>query len=303
MTDFSPCLRVIVSHDETVPETWEIPLGPLPPPYPPISGDPLSGEAMDMSPGSPPEDNPTEIDPETEASLADFSVQSADPTSIWIHAFAASPRPFSSDLLHISGQAIHDMLAEAFEVDAESFWISWNSKPIPALTPLSPPSASSLGPPCKSSPEAWAEVRYSCPWTTSFLPPTPSSTFLPHLPALPPGSMLELHIPRDLHPNCLQTGARSSPHFRTGRHLPTTGDSLLLNSHPPVRNPALPIWQWIGAVIQVDGASSQHPSSLGCLGDLPCQDDSRLWIHDAKQITLYWSYELLCTLPPLPYCT
>ena len=84
-----------------------------------------------MSPGSPPEDNLTEIDPETEASLADFSIQSADATSIWIQAFAAAPRPFSSDLLHISGQAIHDMLAEAFEVDAESFWISWNSKPIP----------------------------------------------------------------------------------------------------------------------------------------------------------------------------
>jgi len=35
MTDFSPCLRAIVSHDETVPETWEIPLG-----------DTLSGEAL-----------------------------------------------------------------------------------------------------------------------------------------------------------------------------------------------------------------------------------------------------------------
>jgi len=128
MTDFSPCLWAIVSHDETVLETWEIPLGPLPSPSPPVSGDPLWGEAMDMSPGSPPEDNLTEIDPETEASLADFSVQSADATSIWIHVFAAAPCPFSSDLLHISGQAIHDMLAEAFEVDAESFW---NSKPIP----------------------------------------------------------------------------------------------------------------------------------------------------------------------------
>jgi hypothetical protein len=70
-----------------------------------------------------------------------------------------------------------------------------------------------------------------------FLPPSHplSSTFLPHLPALPPGSMLELHIPRDLHPNCSQTGARSSPHFRTGRHLPTTGDSL-----------SLPIWPRVG---------------------------------------------------------
>jgi hypothetical protein len=79
---------------------------------------------MDMSPGSPPKDSLTEIDPETEASFADFSVQSADATSTCIHAFAAAPRPFSSDLLHISGQAIDDMLAEAFEVDAESLWIS-----------------------------------------------------------------------------------------------------------------------------------------------------------------------------------
>jgi hypothetical protein len=36
--------------------------------------------------------------------------------------------------------------------------------------------------------------------------------------------MLELHLPRDLHPNC----------------------SLPLNSHPPVRNTALPIWPRIG---------------------------------------------------------
>jgi hypothetical protein len=42
--------------------------------------------------------------------------------------------------------------------------------------------------------------------------------------------------------------------------------------------------------------------SLGCLGDLSCQDGSRLWIHDTNQTTLYWSYELLCTLPPLPRC-
>ena len=240
MTDFSLCLRAIVSHDKTVPETWEIPLGPLPSPSPPVSGDPLSGEAMDMSPGSHPEDNLTEIDPETEASLADFSVQSADTTSIWIHAFAAAPRPFSSDLLHISGQAIHDMLAEAFEVDAESFW---NSKPIPrADTSLPAIGVLPAGPRPRHGRKFGTAVLGLLP---PYLPP-PSSTFLPHLPALPPGSMLELHIPRDLHPNCSQTGARSSPHFRTGRHLSTTGDSLSLNSHPPVRNPALPIWPRIG---------------------------------------------------------
>ena len=133
-----------------------------------------------MSPGSPPEDNLTEIDPETEASLADFSIQSADATSIWIQAFAAAPRPFSSDLLHISGQAIHDMLAEAFEVDAESFWISWNSKPIPrADTSLAAIGVLPAGP----------RPRHGRKFGTAvlgLLPPTPSSTFLPHLPSPSP---------------------------------------------------------------------------------------------------------------------
>ena len=145
-----------------------------------------------MWPGSPPEDNLSEIDPETETSLADFSVQSADATSIWIHAFAVAPRPFSSDLLHISGRAIHDMLAE-------SFWISWNSKPIPRAGTSLAAIGVLLGPSCRSSSEAWAEVRYSCPWTTSS---HPLLHFPPPSPIALSGSMLELHIPRDLHPNC-----------------------------------------------------------------------------------------------------
>jgi len=214
MTDFSPCLWAIVSHDETVLETWEIPLGPLPSPSPPVSGDPLWGEAMDMSPGSPPEDNLTEIDPETEASLADFSVQSADATSIWIHAFAAAPRPFSSDLLHISGQAIHDMFAEAFKVDAESFWISCNSKPIPraetSLAAISVLPGSSLQVLARGM--GGSLVQLSLDY---FLPSShPLLHFPPPSPSAPSGFYAGTAHPSGPSPKLLaDRSSRSSPYF------------------------------------------------------------------------------------------
>ena len=167
-----------------------------------------------MWPGSPPEDNLSEIDPETETSLADFSVQSADATSIWIHAFAAAPRPFSSDLLHISGQAIHDMFAEAFKVDAESFWISCNSKPIPraetSLAAISVLPGSSLQVLARGM--GGSSVQLSLDY---FLPPShPLLHFPPPSPSAPSGFYAGTAHPSGPSPKLLaDRSSRSSPYF------------------------------------------------------------------------------------------
>jgi len=61
-----------------------------------------------------------DVDPVTEANLADLRVQNADEASIWIQYFSNLSRLFRQDILLLPSQALHDMISSASEISTDS---------------------------------------------------------------------------------------------------------------------------------------------------------------------------------------
>ena len=95
------------------------------------SHDHEESQVRSKSPGTP---NPLTlklIHPRTSLSLSDLSLQARNSETVWIQFFSDKPRPFSNEVLSLSGKALHELTAQHFDGDPSSFWISCASKPIP----------------------------------------------------------------------------------------------------------------------------------------------------------------------------
>jgi hypothetical protein len=108
---FTPVLNAVISRDEQVTPTWQIPVGPLPPapdPDPELFQDSevMASDAMD-----------SEVDESQDLiSLSDLRLRGSDAESVWIKLFSSAPKPYSKAILTLTGKALHEMTALEFDV-------------------------------------------------------------------------------------------------------------------------------------------------------------------------------------------
>ena len=197
-TDFNPDLRAVLSHAEQVPATWQIPLGDLAPSAPEVSASPSPPPPVEILRDA--ESMDVEVDPPQDISLSDLSLQAPNSKSVWIQFFSDKPRPFSNEVLSLSGKALHELTSP---LDPSSFWISCASKPIPPSSSslielgIAPGSNFVVHPSGKGGSLIQRSLDY-------FLAPSrpPDSTLPPHKTAFPQGALLELHLVKIPHSKC-----------------------------------------------------------------------------------------------------